>query len=167
VNTSSISRESFSRARIRPGRSQFHGGQIESGRLIRCSVDAKAIEDRRQWALDQTLALCRNASVPKEDPWISSVLDFLLVHGFFVIRKLDKKSPIGAVSAELSRPIRRCQLLTLCLAARRSQTCLVGGYRRDLPGAVLLVPRGTDHRLEYPSRWVSLDEPWNPAGLTY
>jgi hypothetical protein len=88
--------------RIRLGRSKLHGRQRESHRLTRCSVDAKAIEDRRQWALDQTLALCRNASVPKEDSWISSVLDFLLVHGFFVIRKLDKKSPIGAVSAERS-----------------------------------------------------------------
>lgn len=106
-NTSSISRESSSRARIRLGRLHFHRGQREDGRLIRCSVDAKAIEDRRQWALDQTLALCRNASVPKEDSWISSVLDFLLVHGFFVIRKLDKQSPIGAVSAELSSPCGR------------------------------------------------------------
>lgn len=57
-----------------------------------------AIEDRRHWALDQLLALCRNGSVPKTDAWVSSVLDFLLVHGFFVIRKTDKKSNIAAVS---------------------------------------------------------------------
>ena len=62
------------------------------------STESAVMEDRRLWALDQLLALCRNGSIPKEDSWIASVLDFLLVHGFFVIRKVDKNSPISAVS---------------------------------------------------------------------
>jgi DNA polymerase phi len=65
---------------------------------MRSSVDTATLEERRIWALDQLVALCRNTSVPKEDAWLSSTIDFLLVHGFFIIRKVDKKSPITAVS---------------------------------------------------------------------
>ncbi|KAK4686071.1 DNA polymerase phi, partial [Tremellales sp. Uapishka_1] len=60
-------------------------------------LDAAGLEERRIWALDQLLALCRNGSIPKEDAWISSLLDFLLVHGFFIIRKVNKKSNITAL----------------------------------------------------------------------
>jgi len=62
------------------------------------SADIKTIQDRRHWALDQLLALCRNNSVPKGDDWVSSVLEFLMVHGFFNTKKADKKSNIVAVS---------------------------------------------------------------------
>lgn len=62
------------------------------------SKDTTTLEDRRVWALDQMLALVRNGAVPKTDEWVSRVLDFLLVHGFFIIRKADKKSKIQAVS---------------------------------------------------------------------
>ncbi|WWC87837.1 uncharacterized protein L201_002731 [Kwoniella dendrophila CBS 6074] len=61
------------------------------------NLDNARIDERRLWALDQLLALFRNGSVPKDDEWISSVIDFLLVHGFFLIRKADKKSPITAL----------------------------------------------------------------------
>ncbi|KAL7419801.1 DNA-directed DNA polymerase [Cryptotrichosporon argae] len=63
------------------------------------TTDAAALEDRRVWALDQLLALCRNGSVPKDGSWVGPLLDFLLVHGFFIIRKADKKSPIAALHA--------------------------------------------------------------------
>jgi DNA polymerase phi len=61
------------------------------------SADIKTVQDRRHWALDQLLALCRNNSIPKGDDWVSSVLEFLLVHGFFNTKKADKKSNIVAV----------------------------------------------------------------------
>ncbi|KAK8861548.1 hypothetical protein IAR55_002370 [Kwoniella newhampshirensis] len=63
------------------------------------NLDSSRIDERRLWALDQIQALCRNGSVPKDDSCISSVLDFLLVHGFFIIRKTDKKSTITALHA--------------------------------------------------------------------
>jgi hypothetical protein len=63
-----------------------------------CRSDMAALQERRNWALDQLLALCRNGSVPKNDSWITVVLEFLLVHGFFIIRKADKKSNIASVS---------------------------------------------------------------------
>lgn len=51
------------------------------------SLSPGALEDRRLWAIDQLLALCSNRSLPKEAGWTSSIVDFLLVHGFFVILK--------------------------------------------------------------------------------
>ncbi|WVQ79016.1 hypothetical protein IAT38_001108 [Cryptococcus sp. DSM 104549] len=63
------------------------------------NTNAASIDERRLWALDQIQALCRNGSVPKDDAWISSVLDFLFVHGFFLIRSVDKKNPITALHA--------------------------------------------------------------------
>lgn len=59
--------------------------------------DAAGVEERRTWALDQMLALCRNGAVPKGDAWISRVLDDMLVHGLFLVRKADKKSKIVAL----------------------------------------------------------------------
>ena len=56
------------------------------------------LEDRRLWALDQLLAVCRNGSIPKDDNWIASILDFLLLHGLFVVRKTDRKRNLAVVS---------------------------------------------------------------------
>lgn len=44
------------------------------------------------------VSLCRNSSVPKDDEWVTSVVDFLAVHGFYTIKKANKKSNISAVS---------------------------------------------------------------------
>lgn len=63
-----------------------------------CSADASGLEERRVWALDQLLAIFRNGAIPKQDSWVATVLDFLLLHSFFVVRKADKKSNIIAVS---------------------------------------------------------------------
>lgn len=60
--------------------------------------DINGLDDRRRWAIDQMVALCRNASVPKDDEWVTSVVDFLAVHGFYTIRKASKKSNVSAVS---------------------------------------------------------------------
>lgn len=56
-------------------------------------------DERRTWALDQMLALCRNGAVPKGDGWVGRVLDSMLVHGFFLVRKADKKAIIAALRA--------------------------------------------------------------------
>lgn len=62
------------------------------------SGDLSSADERRGWALDQLAALVRNNTIPKADEWLARVLDLLLVHGFFILRKADKKSPIEAVS---------------------------------------------------------------------
>ncbi|OXH24380.1 DNA polymerase phi subunit [Cryptococcus neoformans] len=61
------------------------------------NLDTARLAERRSWALDQIQALCRNGSVPKDDTWVSPLFDFLLVHGFFIIRSANKKSPVAAI----------------------------------------------------------------------
>ncbi|OCF44480.1 DNA polymerase phi subunit [Kwoniella heveanensis CBS 569] len=86
------------------------------------NLDNARIEERRLWALDQLLALCRNGSVPKDDAWISSLIDFLLVHGFFLVRKADKKSKIGALHTT-PKPALSESTAAVCRA--RLASCLV------------------------------------------
>ncbi|WVQ94762.1 hypothetical protein IAU59_001843 [Kwoniella sp. CBS 9459] len=86
------------------------------------NLDTARIEERRSWALDQLLALCRNGSVPKDDAWISSLVDFLLVHGFFLIRKADKKSSISALHTT-PKPALSESTAAVCRA--RLASCLV------------------------------------------
>ncbi|BEJ00908.1 hypothetical protein CcaverHIS631_0507650 [Cutaneotrichosporon cavernicola] len=69
------------------------------------SEDEGGLDERRTWALDQMLALARNGAVPRADSWISRVLDTMLVHGFFLIRKADKRSKITALRAIPKPPL--------------------------------------------------------------
>ncbi|GMK55691.1 hypothetical protein CspeluHIS016_0207470 [Cutaneotrichosporon spelunceum] len=69
------------------------------------SEDEGGLDERRTWALDQMLALARNGAVPRADGWISRVLNTLLVHGFFLIRKADKRSKITALRAIPKPPL--------------------------------------------------------------
>ncbi|WWC68679.1 uncharacterized protein I206_102613 [Kwoniella pini CBS 10737] len=86
------------------------------------NLDSVRVDERRLWALDQLLALSRNGSVPKDDEWITSVVEFLLVHGFFLIRKANKKSLISALHTipkpALSEP-------TAAACRSRLSSCLV------------------------------------------
>ncbi|WWD05770.1 hypothetical protein V865_003853 [Kwoniella europaea PYCC6329] len=86
------------------------------------NLDSARIDERRLWALDQILALCRNGSVPKDDEWISSIIDFLLVHGFFLIRKADKKSQITAIH---TTPKPALSESTAAACRSRLSSCLV------------------------------------------
>jgi DNA polymerase phi len=47
---------------------------------------------------DQLLALLRNSNMTKQDDWVWSILEFLLVHGLFVVSKANKKSDVLTVS---------------------------------------------------------------------
>ncbi|WVR03854.1 hypothetical protein IAU60_000851 [Kwoniella sp. DSM 27419] len=91
----------------------LHGGE---------NMDSGRVDERRTWALDQILALCRNGSVPKDDAWIASILDFLLVHGFFLVRKADKKSPIAALH---STPKPALSEVTAATCRTRFTSCLL------------------------------------------
>ena len=44
------------------------------------------------------LSLLRNSNMAKQDDWVWSILEFLLVHGLFVISKANKKSEVSTVS---------------------------------------------------------------------
>lgn len=66
-------------------------------------ADATSREEKRVWALDQMLALCRNGAIPKDDAWVQRVLDDLQVYGFFIVRSADKKSSIAPLK-QLGKP---------------------------------------------------------------
>jgi DNA polymerase phi len=54
--------------------------------------DGGSVDSRRAWAFEQLYALIRSPTLPKEDKWVSTVLEFLLAHGLFVVEKANKKS---------------------------------------------------------------------------
>jgi DNA polymerase phi len=47
--------------------------------------------------VDQLAALIRNGAVPKDDEWVGSVVDWLVIHGLFEVKKKSKDSPYQAV----------------------------------------------------------------------
>lgn len=59
--------------------------------------DIRGVNARRAWIVDQLGALIRNGSIPKNDQWIQSILDWLIINGLFVIRKKSDKSSYRAV----------------------------------------------------------------------
>jgi hypothetical protein len=100
--------------------------------------------------LDQLLALCRNNSVPKEDEWVSTVLEFLLLHGFFNVKKADKKGSLSAVSEHTICSMDSADdLATLC-----PQTSSVRGYRCHLSSPIFLLCAGSHHGHHIRQRWV-------------
>ncbi|KZV92838.1 hypothetical protein EXIGLDRAFT_613837 [Exidia glandulosa HHB12029] len=50
---------------------------------------------KRTWILDQLSALIRNGAVPKDDDCVKTVLDFFVLHGFFVVKKKEKAAKGG------------------------------------------------------------------------
>ncbi|KAF9653857.1 hypothetical protein BDM02DRAFT_3265026 [Thelephora ganbajun] len=55
-------------------------------------TDAKVIHSRRSWIISQLALLVRNASIPKVDTWVFTVLNWLTLNGLFVITRKDEKS---------------------------------------------------------------------------
>ncbi|KAI0933631.1 hypothetical protein AcW1_005407 [Taiwanofungus camphoratus] len=97
------------------------------------SVDIQAINARRAWIIDQLAALIRNGAIPKSDEWIQLILDWLVVHGMFIVTKKSDKSPLialrGLPSPSFSDELRqtcRDRLLS-CLAELTGQTTLIRG----------------------------------------
>lgn len=58
-----------------------------------------AINSRRAWIVDQLAAMVRNQRVPRADTWILNILNWLTVHGLFMIKKKSSKSLFSAVRA--------------------------------------------------------------------
>lgn len=61
--------------------------------------------NERKWALEQFGALVKSSAVPKDQDWIQDVLEFLVVHGYFVVNKKIKSTSRGTVGPMRSRPI--------------------------------------------------------------
>ncbi|SRR6266404_8604098 len=59
--------------------------------------DVQQANAHRSWVVDQFAALIRNGAIPKNDEWIQQILDWLTLHGIFVIKKISPNSPICSV----------------------------------------------------------------------
>ncbi|KAI0792872.1 DNA polymerase phi-domain-containing protein [Abortiporus biennis] len=84
--------------------------------------EVEKINARRTWIIDQFTSLIRNGAIPKNDGWVQNVLDWLTVHGLFVVRKKSEKSDFLALrsiaSPSFSDDLRRTcrEKLLSCLA---------------------------------------------------
>jgi len=70
----------------------------ESDRVLPSSTDPKATHSRRSWVISQLALLIRNASIPKVDAWVFSILDWFTLNGLFVITRKSEKSDLIGVS---------------------------------------------------------------------
>jgi hypothetical protein len=61
-------------------------------------ADAKDIHSRRSWIISQLGLLILNASIPKVDAWVFTVLDWLTLNGLFIITKKSERSEMIGVS---------------------------------------------------------------------
>ncbi|EJU05480.1 hypothetical protein DACRYDRAFT_98198 [Dacryopinax primogenitus] len=57
----------------------------------------RGIDAKRIWVLDQLHVLVRNTAVPKSKGCINKILEFLTVHGFFIMKKASSKSTIATL----------------------------------------------------------------------
>lgn len=90
----------------------FPRTEIEITENDRNSDDIQAINHRRQWTIEQLSALIRNNNVPKSDEWVQSVLDYLIVHGLFLVDKKSSKNSVSAVRTPLHTSNRPLTLLS-------------------------------------------------------
>ncbi|VDB99939.1 unnamed protein product [Peniophora sp. CBMAI 1063] len=63
--------------------------------------DAQVTNSRRSWIIEQFTSLVKNGSIPKDDAWVQLVLDWLVVHGIFVVKKKSEK---GAIPLHVPSP---------------------------------------------------------------
>ncbi|KAJ6546537.1 DNA polymerase phi-domain-containing protein [Mycena vulgaris] len=92
------------------------------------SADVQVINSRRAWIIDQLSALIRNGAVPKDDAWITSILNWLTLNGLFLVKKKSEKSPFVGLHRIPSPPFsdslrQQCRSRLLgCLADLNGQT---------------------------------------------
>jgi hypothetical protein len=64
---------------------------------LRVRYDVQLINAHRSWIVDQFAALIRNGAIPKDDGWVQQILDWLTVHGIFILKKISPNRPICTV----------------------------------------------------------------------
>ncbi|KAJ9108957.1 hypothetical protein QFC21_000280 [Naganishia friedmannii] len=78
-------------------------------------LDAAKTTASRAWVFDQLLALIKNPQVPKEDSWIASVLEFLLVNGLFIVTDSSPNSSCQSLHVK-PKPVFSDTMATECRA---------------------------------------------------
>lgn len=97
---------------------------------LQTRTDVRATNFRRLWIIDQLGALIRNSGIPKDDDWILSVLNWLVVQGLFIVNKKSSKSPFRAVCLSILSFVPK---LTVCVATYRIKPPILWRSSQKLP----------------------------------
>lgn len=54
--------------------------------------EEKTSETSREWALQQMTLMVTNVKIPKEEEWVTQLVQFLMIHSFFDIKSSDKSN---------------------------------------------------------------------------
>jgi len=99
------------------------------------SSNIAIINSQRAWVIDSQLGnLIQNGTIPKEDTWIKSILDWLVIKGLFMVNKKSSKSPLRWVCFTISLPKLDATHKTSSYAAfpiQRSQMTFAGAAVYD------------------------------------
>ena len=89
--------------------------------------DVSQADQPRAWVLKQLTFLVKNNAVPKEESWLLSLVQFLMVYAFFDIKKSssNKKSPTTAYFEEYHKPATPLSEATLNQCKDSFQTVLM------------------------------------------
>ncbi|KAJ8325707.1 DNA-directed DNA polymerase [Batrachochytrium dendrobatidis] len=66
------------------------------------TTSSTRVESVRRWILQQMFQLVRMGRLHKEQGWISLIIEFVVVHGFFKPLEVDSKQEFGKVSDDIS-----------------------------------------------------------------
>lgn len=70
-------------------------------RIIRLTIwissEVDSVNAQRKWVVEQLSSLIRNQTMPRDDTWILTALQFLILHGLFQVKKKNKDSEVPLV----------------------------------------------------------------------
>ncbi|CEP07442.1 hypothetical protein, partial, partial [Parasitella parasitica] len=85
-------------------------------------TDESTSSSNREWALTQMTLLITNAKIPKEEDWVTQLVQFLMIHAFFEVKSADKSKPY---LTGLHKPAPALSDATVKLCQNRFQAVLV------------------------------------------
>ncbi|GAA5816212.1 hypothetical protein MFLAVUS_009738 [Mucor flavus] len=86
------------------------------------NLDDKTAETSREWALNQMTLLVTNTKIPKEEQWVTDLVQFLLIHSFFDVKSADKSK---SYLTGLQKPTPALSESTIKFCQERFQNVLV------------------------------------------
>lgn len=86
------------------------------------TIEEKSAESSREWALNQMTLLVTNSKIPKEEKWVTELVQFLMIHSFFDVKSADKTA---SYLTGLHKPTPALSENTIKFCQERFQTVLV------------------------------------------
>lgn len=86
------------------------------------TIEEKSAETSREWALNQMTLLVTNTKIPKEEQWVTDLVQFLMIHSFFDVKSADKSK---SYLTGLHKPTPALSEATIKFCQERFQTVLV------------------------------------------